>query len=127
MHEHTKRWSAIVDAADTVVFVVPEYNYAYNAATKNAIDYLHNEWRDKAVSFVSYGGNAGGTRAVQQLKQVLTTVRMTPIFESVNVAFAPTQLDEQGEVKEDEGRNGAATAMLDELLRVTRLLRPATA
>ena len=65
-HEHTKRWSATISRADAFVFVTPEYNYGYSAALKNAIDYLHHEWADKAVGFLSYGGVAAGTRAVQQ-------------------------------------------------------------
>ena len=28
VHAHTQRWSALIDAADAVVFVVPEYNHA---------------------------------------------------------------------------------------------------
>lgn len=123
-HQHTKDWSAIVARADAIVFVVPEYNYGYNAATKNAIDYLNAEWVDKAVSFVSYGGIAGGTRAVQQLKQVVTTLRMVPIFESINITFAGGQLGEDGEAVANAERDVAADAMLDELLRVTKLLRP---
>ena len=59
VHEHTLRWSATVAAADAVVFVTPEYNYGLTAPVKNAIDYLHHEWRYKAAGFVSYGGVAG--------------------------------------------------------------------
>ena len=51
---------------------MPEYNYGFNAAIKNALDYLNAEWRGKAVGFVSYGGVAAGTRAVQMLKPVVT-------------------------------------------------------
>jgi NAD(P)H-dependent FMN reductase len=68
-HEHTKAWSARVDSADAFVFVTPEYNYGLTAPLKNAIDYLHFEWQHKPVGFVSYGGVAAGTRAVQMLKQ----------------------------------------------------------
>ncbi|WP_372983680.1 NADPH-dependent FMN reductase [Microbacterium sp.] len=123
-HQHTKDWSATIDRADAYVFVTPEYNYGYNAVLKNAIDFLNQEWADKAVSFVSYGGIAGGTRAVQQLKQVVTTLRMVPIFESVNIAFAGTKLDENGRVTEDPLLDGAAVQTLDELLRLTAALRP---
>ena len=77
--EHTHAWSATVDVADAVVLVTSEYNYGYPAALKNAIDYLHHEWRYKPVGFVSYGGVAAGTRAVQQLKQVVTALRMMPV------------------------------------------------
>ena len=66
--DHTKRWSAEVDAADAFAFVMPEYNHAFNAPLKNAIDFLFAEWRHKPAGFVSYGGVAGGMRAVQQLK-----------------------------------------------------------
>src|ERR1700712_1578913 len=65
-HQHTKDWSAKVDAGDAFVFVTPEYNYGYPAPLKNAIDFLHFEWQHKPVAFVSYGGVAGGTRAGPQ-------------------------------------------------------------
>src|SRR6185437_13398474 len=58
-HEHTRNWSARVDAADAFVFVMPEYNYTFTAPLKNAIDYLHTEWAYKPVGFVSYGGISG--------------------------------------------------------------------
>ncbi|HTW05029.1 MAG TPA: NAD(P)H-dependent oxidoreductase, partial [Streptosporangiaceae bacterium] len=122
--QHTKDWSAIVDAADAVVFVTPEYNYGYPASVKNAIDYLHQEWRDKPVGFVSYGGVAAGTRAVQQLKQVVTTLRMLPIFESVNIPFHSKLLDSDGVFHPGEGLDQAADAMLDELVRTEAALRP---
>lgn len=71
-----------------LVFVTPEYNHGYPATIKNAIDYLHKEWKDKPAGFVSYGGVAAGTRAVQQLKQVITNLRMVPVYENVNIPFA---------------------------------------
>src|SRR6201996_4414819 len=39
--QHTKDWSAIVDRADAVVFVTPEYNYGYPPGPKNAIAFPH--------------------------------------------------------------------------------------
>jgi NAD(P)H-dependent FMN reductase len=119
--QHTKDWSAIVDRADAVVFVTPEYNYGYPAALKNAIDFLHREWRDKPAGFVSYGGVAAGTRAVQQLKQVVTTLRMTPVFDSVNIPFH-AQLIKDGKFEATDLLNQAADTMLDELLRVEAAL-----
>jgi len=58
---------------DAFAVVMPEYNFGFNAELKNAIDYLHNEWKYKPIGFVSYGGVSAGTRAVQMLKQVVTT------------------------------------------------------
>ena len=55
-------------AASAHVLVTPEYNHGFSAPLKNAIDFLHGEWAYKPVGFVSYGGVAAGTRAVQMLK-----------------------------------------------------------
>jgi NAD(P)H-dependent FMN reductase len=74
-HEHTKNWSAKIESGDAYIIVTPEYNFGYPATIKNALDFLYNEWTYKPVAFVSYGGIAGGTRAVQMLKQVVTCTK----------------------------------------------------
>lgn len=116
-HEHSKAWASRVAAADAVVLVTPEYNHGYPAALKNAIDYLHVEWRDKPVGFVSYsGGVSGGTRAVAQLKTVAAALRMTLVVESVIIPMVLGQVA-NGELEPDPMRDTAATAMLAELER----------
>ena len=74
--EYTKQWAETIARADALVFVIPEYNHSFNAATKNAIDYLHQEWKHKPVGIVSYGGMAMGVRAVQALKPIFTALRL---------------------------------------------------
>lgn len=59
-----------IGRADAFVVVTPEYNHGYPASVKQAIDLPHAEWQRKPVGFVSYGGLAGGVRAVEQLRQV---------------------------------------------------------
>lgn len=120
-HDHTKAWSATVERADAFVFVVPEYNHGYNAAIKNAIDYLALEWRHKPVGFVSYGGVAAGTRAVQQLKPVLAVLKMVPVPEGVHIPMVHSLLAD-GVVQATEPMQAAATAMLDEIVRWTGAL-----
>jgi NAD(P)H-dependent FMN reductase len=122
-HQHTRDWSAIVEASDAFVFVTPEYNYGYTAPLKNAIDYLHFEWQHKPVGFVSYGGVAAGTRAVQQLKQVVTTLKMLPLFEAVSIPFHTQFIDEDGRVEANELMEQAADAMLDALVATESALR----
>ena len=123
VHQHTKDWSAIVEASDAFIFVIPEYNYGFNAATKNAIDYLNSEWLNKPAGIVSYGAVAAGTRAAQMLKQVLTALKMMPMVEAVNIPFVHSHLDEDGRLKPTEAMEASATAMLDELLRWTESMR----
>jgi NAD(P)H-dependent FMN reductase len=124
VNQHTKDWSEIVDRSDAFVFVIPEYNYGFNAATKNAIDYLNQEWQNKPAGIVSYGGVAAGTRAAQMLKQVMSALKMVPVTDSVNIPFVSEKLDEDRRLKPNEIMESAATAMLDELARWAQALRP---
>jgi NAD(P)H-dependent FMN reductase len=123
VHQHTKEWSARVDAADAFVFVMPEYNFGFTAPLKNAIDYLHSEWAYKPVGLVSYGGVSAGTRAAQMIKQVVTTLKMTPLTEAVSIPFV-AQFINDGRVEANETMEAAAKAMLDELARWEAALRP---
>lgn len=113
-HEHTKRWSATVDAADAFVFVTPEYNFTFTAPLKNALDYLYHEWARKPAGIVSYGGASGGMRATQALKPVLTTLKMMPLPEGVAIHGVHAKI-EDGAFIPDEGTTRAAGTMLDEL------------
>lgn len=120
--EHTRRWSGIVDAADGFIVVTPEYNYGMPATLKNALDYLSAEWAWKPVGFVSYGHTSAGTRSVQHAKQVVTTLRLVPL--GATVAMRINDATEQGRVRPDAALDAAAVGVLDELVRVSRALRP---
>lgn len=123
-HQHTKAWSAKIAAGDAFVFVMPEYNHGYVAPLKNAIDFLYAEWQHKPVGFVSYGGVAAGTRAVQAIKPVLAVLKMTPAVESVPIPFFGQHVDAEGRFNGTEALNQAAVLMFNELKRLDALLRP---
>ncbi|MEW9528134.1 NADPH-dependent FMN reductase [Microbispora sp. NPDC049125] len=123
-HRHTREWSATIAAGDAFVFVTPEYNHGYNAVLKNALDYLHNEWRYKPVGLVSYGGIAAGIRAAQQIKQVVAALKMTAVAEAVAIPFVTQVIDEEGNVMANDAMIASAKTMFDELARVTEALRP---
>jgi NAD(P)H-dependent FMN reductase len=113
-HEHTKRWSAVVDAADAFVFVTPEYNFGAPPSLLNALDFVYKEWAYKPAAFVSYGGVSGGTRSVQMTKQVLTTLKVMPMFEAVTIPFFATMMKD-GVFHGNEALEKAVGPMLDEL------------
>ncbi|MFE5207764.1 GNAT family N-acetyltransferase [Streptomyces sp. NPDC056600] len=121
-HEHTRRWSALVDSADGFLVVTPEYNYGMPAAFKNALDYLTREWAWKPMGFVSYGHTSAGTRAVQHAKQVVTTLRLVPLGSTVAIRIHDAV--EDGRVRPAPALAGAAVGVLDELVRVSHALRP---
>ena len=97
--------------------VTPEYNFSYPAPLKNAIDYLHQEWLYKPAAIVSYGGVAAGTRSAQALKLVLTSLKMVPVTESVNIPFFAKYIDEGGAFNADDSLTRSAGVMLDELIK----------
>jgi NAD(P)H-dependent FMN reductase len=120
---HTKAWSATIAESDCFVFVTPEYNYAAPPSLMNALNFLFHEWAYKPVGFVSYGGIAGGTRAVQMLKLVVTALRMMPLPEGVIIPFVAKQIE--GDVfKASETNEQAAATMLNELARWAGALAP---
>ena len=113
--QHAVAWSTIVDAADAIVLVTAEYNFGYPAPLKNALDYLCQEWRHKPLGFVSYGGVAAGTRAVQQLQQVTSALQMVTIGTAVNIPFVFHMIDAAGQLVPNDVMRQAAATMLAEL------------
>ncbi len=83
-NEAVQRWADRIADGDAFVMVTPEYNHGYPAVLKNAIDYIYPEWVNKPVGFVSYG-NAGGARVVEQLRQVVVELQMTPIRNAIHI------------------------------------------
>lgn len=122
-HEHTKKWSATIDAADAIIIVLAEYNFGFPAPVKNALDFLFNEWKYKPVAFVSYGGVSGGLRAAQMLKQVVTTLGMMPLVEAVSIPFFTKHINEQQQFVADEILIKSAHVMLAELERWSEALK----
>lgn len=120
-HQHTRDWSATIDASDAFVLVMPEYNNGFNAPLKNAIDYLYHEWRYKPVGFVSYGMSSSGLRAVNMIKQVVTNFPLLPVPATVSIPLR-TNLDQDGVLQPTAHMGSNATAMLDELLRLAPAL-----
>ncbi|MFT3693773.1 MAG: NAD(P)H-dependent oxidoreductase [Kofleriaceae bacterium] len=114
--EHTKRWSAAVDALDAFALVVPEYNHGAPPALLNALDYLVDEWAYKPAVFVSYGGVSAGTRAVSMLTLTLNSLKIVPIYEAVSIPFVSSALVD-GTYPGSEIQNQAASLALSELLR----------
>jgi len=122
-HEHTRRWSASVAAADAYVFVTPEYNYSPPPALVNALDFVYREWNYKPCGFVGYGGVSGGLRAVQMERLHVTTLKMMPMVEGVTVPMVASHIGADGAFASNELIDASARTMLDELLRWAEALK----
>src|SRR6266481_3492015 len=93
------RFSEIVDRADGLVLVVPEYNHGYPGILKHILDSNLKEYIHKPVGLcgVSAGG-FGGTRVVESLLPVMRELGMVSIFWDVNVSGAGKAFDSAGQL-----------------------------
>ena len=114
----------MIEHADAFIIVLAEYNFSIPAPIKNAIDYLFNEWMYKPVAIVSYGGVSGGLRATQMLKQVVTSVHMMPIVETVNIPFFTKYINDEDLFTPDETITKSAEAMLKALQLWADTMKP---
>ena len=112
--------------ADAFVIVTPEYNHGYPGTLKQAIDLARSEWHAKPVGFVSYGGVAGGLRAVEQLRPVFAELHAVTVRDGVSFRNYWETFDVATRMpRADDGCNAAAIKMLDQLLWWSVALRDA--
>jgi NAD(P)H-dependent FMN reductase len=74
----------ILDRSDGYLILTNEYNHGYSAALKNVLDHFFAELNRKPVSFMGYG-NVGGSRAIEQLRQVAAELDMVSVRPTVHV------------------------------------------
>ncbi|KAH8122768.1 hypothetical protein FP744_10004532 [Trichoderma asperellum] len=107
IHDHSKRWSAEIASHDAYVLIAPEYNFGVAGSTKNAIDYLKNEWDGKPVSIVTYGIQ-GGKIASEQIKTSLEGVGLRVSATRPQLAF-PGGVGPEAFAAVGEGKLGDAS------------------
>ncbi|MFF2243338.1 NADPH-dependent FMN reductase [Arthrobacter sp. NPDC058130] len=121
-HEHTFRWAEKVASFDGFVMVTPEYNHSASGVLKNALDYLFAEWNNKAVGFISYGGN-GGVRAVEHLRVMAGELMMADVRAQVALSFA-TDFENYRQLTPSAYSASALTTMLDQVVAWSEALAP---
>lgn len=89
--EYTKKWSEYVDSANGFLMVSPQYNWGYPAALKNALDHLYQEWHNKPVLLVTYGGH-GGSKCNAQLREVFQGLKMKNMQTSPQISISREQI-----------------------------------
>lgn len=122
-HEHTKRWSRAIEAADAFVFVTPEYDFFAPAALVNAIQCLSQEWKYKAAGVVSYGGISGGLRSSQVLRGLLGNMGVMAVPQSVPLPMFANHIDDKGVFNGNEKMVEGLTLMLDETAKWAKALK----
>ena len=113
--EVARAWAKKIAEADAFLVVAPEYNHAYPAVLKNALDSVYAEWNNKPIAFVSYG-SAMGARSVEQLRLVSVELQMAPIRAGVHIP-SPWKFLDGGSIKDGslEPYAQPLSAMLEQL------------
>lgn len=123
-----QRWGRKLAEFDGFIVVAAEYNHGPTAVLKNALDNAFNEWKDKPIGFVGYGG-VGAARAVEQLRLIAIELQMAPIKIAVHIGLEPfLGIVTQGKGLDDYPYLAPSrTAMFDQLVWWARALRTARA
>lgn len=81
-NEAANAWAAKIAELDGFLFVTGEYNHTVPGALKNSLDWLKNEWANKAAGIVSYG-SMGGVRAGEHLRQIFGELQIADVRQHV--------------------------------------------
>lgn len=121
--EHVQPWADIMTKADGLVIVAPEYNHGYPGPLKEMLDALYDEYAKKPVAIcgVSSGG-LGGARVVEQLRQIVITLKLVPTSEAVYFSNVRELFNEDGSIK-DPAYDERCTKMFEELFWYARVLK----
>ncbi|MBB6452604.1 NAD(P)H-dependent FMN reductase [Salirhabdus euzebyi] len=120
-HEHTKKWSEKIASFDGYIFVTPEYNHATSGALKNAIDYLYNEWNNKACGFVGYG-SLGGARAVENLRMIAAELQLADVRSQVGFSLF-TDFENFSEFKPGDHHKDAVDSLFNQVISWSNALK----
>src|SRR5713226_8935207 len=94
-------FSEIVQRADGLVLVVPEYNHGYPGLLKHALDTNLKEYIHKAVGVCGVSaGPWGGTRVIESLLPVLRELGLVTIFWDGNFSSVQKAFDAAGTLLE---------------------------
>jgi NAD(P)H-dependent FMN reductase len=123
--DEAKRWKAKIEKADGYIIVSPEYNHGYPGELKKVLDLVWGPYDKKPVAICGVSdGVTGGTRVVEQLRQVAVALRMVPINMALYFPKVQELFDEKGDIL-DDAYAGRVQKMLEELVWYTQALKVA--
>ena len=92
----------MLDRADAMVFLSPEYHGSYSGALKNALDYFWKEFMRKPIGVVAVAsGKFGGINASTEMQQLILSLGGFPMPYKLLVPMVQNVFDESGKVKDE--------------------------
>ena len=99
---------AVVEAADAILFVTPEYNHSITGVQKNAIDWGSrpwgsNSWGGKPTGIVGATTSPNGTKFAQAALASIVEWFKSPLFTNEKITLTATDgtFDENGNLQAD--------------------------
>src|ERR1043166_6680581 len=118
------KFSATVNEADALIFVVPEYNHSFPGLLKHVLDTNLKEYIHKAAGVCGVSaGPFGGARTIQSLLPILRELGMITIFWDVYFGNAGKLFDPAIGKITDPAYTGRLDKFLNELVWMARVLR----
>src|SRR6201987_1322216 len=120
------KFSASVDEADALIFVVPEYNHSFPGLLKHVLDTNLKEYIHKATGVCGVSaGPFGGARMIQNFLPVLRELGMGTIFSDVYFGAVRKLFDSGPGSITDAAYGSRLGKFLNELVWMARALRHA--
>jgi NAD(P)H-dependent FMN reductase len=118
------KFSATVNEADALIFVVPEYNHSFPGLLKHVLDTNLKEYIHKAAGVCGVSaGPFGGARMIQNFLPVLRELGMVTIFSDIYFGSAGKLFDPATGSITDSAYGGRLDKFLNELVWMARVLR----
>ena len=111
-------WTGLVEQADGVVFVTPEYNNNLSPIQMNAIDWIGREWKDKPVALVGYGWTSGAGRAHAAARESLEINLGAKVGDMQANLYFMKDLNPDGTVADAESVAAKISATISQLLSI---------
>jgi NAD(P)H-dependent FMN reductase len=114
----------IIEEADALLIVVPEYNHSYPAILKRVLDSEYSAYFHKPVALAGVSsGPWGGVRAIESILPVLRTLGLIISRQDLNFPNAQDLFDQQGNLIIDDKYLKRIEKSLEELLWLAKTLK----
>lgn len=118
-HPEVITWTQLVEAADGVVLVTPEYNHTMSPVQLNAVDWIGLQWAHKPVALVGYGWTSGASQAHATAREVLAANLKASVGDTQTNLFFGKHLNPDGSVADTQAVTEKIAATVRELLEAT--------
>ncbi len=117
-------FSALMQRADGLIIVVPEYNHGYPGSLKHVLDTCLKEYIHKAVGLCGVSaGPFGGARMIQNLLPVMRELGLVTTFYDLNFSNVQSLFNDSNQLIDLETYQRRLKRFMDELIWMSKTLR----